>query len=364
MNLIQESIKQFAKQHIQPYVRQWDNDNYFPKHLFKKLGELGVLGVFLPECYGAAGLNYEVYVDIIVEFSKVDPSIGLTVAAHNSLAINHIFKYGNDAQKDKYLPKLITGDYIGAWALTEPDSGSDAGALKTFATFQDDHYVINGTKNFITHGKSCDVLVLIAKTAKGPTAFVIEQGTAGFKAGRVGDKMGMRASETAEVIFTDCIIPAENLLGNEGEGFKQALKILDGGRISIAALSLGTAEGAYEVALKYAQGRIQFGKPIIQHQAIGFKLADMATQLHAARLMTYHAAKLMDDNLPLIQESAMAKLFASEVAVSICNEAVQILGGYGFNKDYPVEKFYRDVKLCTLGEGTSEIQKLVIARGL
>jgi alkylation response protein AidB-like acyl-CoA dehydrogenase len=361
---IKEAVRQFAKQHIKPFVRQWDNEGHFPAHLFQSLGDLGILGVFLPEYLGAAALSYQDYVDVIIELSKIDPSIGLSVAAHNSLAINHIYKFGNERQQRKYLPKLISGEYIGAWALTEPDSGSDAGSLKTNATLNSGKYSINGTKNFITHGKSCDILVLIAKTANNSSAFIIEQGTPGFNAGRVEDKMGMRASETAEVIFTDCIIPMDNLLGIEGEGFKQALSILDGGRISIAALSMGIAEGAYEAALQYAKERVQFGKPIIQHQAIGFKLADMATELHAARLMTYHAAKLMDDGLPLSQESAMAKLYASEIAVSICNEAVQILGGYGFTKDYPVEKFYRDVKLCTIGEGTSEIQKLVIARGL
>ena len=363
MSLIKQSVNKFAQKHIQPFVCKWDNDSFFPKHLFKELGDLGILGSHLSYDYGGVGLNQETSLEIIVELSKIDPSVGLSVCANN-LAINHINKFGDKRQKEKYLPGLVSGKAVGAWALTESDSGSDAKALTTFAERKGDNYSINGSKTFITHGKSCDLLVMIAKTINGHSAFIIEQGNLGFTAGKVADKMGMRASETAEIAFTDCLVPSENLIGQEGDGFKQALQILDIGRVSIAALSLGIAEGAFSAALKYANERIQFGKPIIQHQAIAFKLADMATQIHAARLMTTLAAKLLDEKSPFSKEAAMAKLYTSEAAVSICNEAVQILGGYGYTKDYPVEKFYRDAKLCTIGEGTSEIQRLVIARAL
>jgi len=363
-HLLKESIAKFCTKYIVSNTRKWDDDSYFPKELFPLLGELGVLGMVISENYGGTNLGYRAYVDAIVEVSKKDSSIGLSVAAHNSLSVNHIYKFGNEEQKLKYLPNLTNGKWVGAWALTEPDSGSDAGALKTTAILENDHYILNGTKNFITHGKSNDVIVVIAKTERGSSAFVIEQGVPGLSAGKVEDKLGMRASETAEVIFSNCKIPRSCLLGNEGEGFKQALSILDGGRISIAALSLGIAEGAYESALKYAKERVQFGKAIIQHQAIGFKLSEMATEIQAARLLVYHAADLLDSGERINSISAMAKLFASETAVKICNEALQIFGGYGFVKDFPVEKFYRDVRLCTIGEGTSEIQKLVILREL
>lgn len=364
MSIPKQAVRDFAQVHIKPYSRKWDTDSYFPQHLFKEMGHLGILGIFLPEQYGAAGLGYKDYVDVLVELAKADPSVSLSVAAHNSLATNHIYKFGNQVQKDKYLPKLVNGDFLGAWALTEPNSGSDAGAMETTAIFNGDSFILNGTKNFITHGKSANVYVVIAKTEKGKSAFVIEAGTAGLKAGRIEDKLGMRASETAEVILENCEISANQLLGNIGEGFKQALTILDGGRISIAALSLGIAEGAHEAALHYAKERVQFGKPIIEHQAIGFMLAEMATELQASRLLVYEAARLIDEGEPVTIPSTMAKLYASEAAVRISDKAVQILGGYGYSKDYPVERFYRDSKLCTIGEGTSEIQKLVIARAL
>ena len=323
-----------------------------------------MLGIFLPKKYGAANLTYTDYVDVLVELAKADPSVSLTVAAHNSILISHIYQFGSEEQKDKYLPKLVSGEYLGAWALTEINAGSDAGAMTTEAYFRDENYILNGRKKFITNGKSADVYVVIAKTEKGRSAFIVEKETAGLSYGKVEDKLGMRASETAEVIFENCTIPASNLVGSEGAGFKQALKILEGGRVSIAAVSLGIAEGAYEAALKYAKERVQFGKPIIANQAISFMLAEMATELEAARLMVYNAARLMDEGQPIAIPSTMAKLYASEAAVKISDKAVQILGGNGYTKDYPVERYFRDAKLCTIGEGTSEILKMVIARGL
>lgn len=366
-DLIAASVRDFAVRNIQPHVREWDDAQFFPKDLFHRLGELGVMGVLVPEQYGGAGLGYAEYVTAIVELSRVDPSIGLSMAAHNSLCTNHILLFGNEWQKNTFLPKLASGEWLGAWGLTEPNTGSDAGNMRTVAIRDGDHWVLNGAKNFITHGKSGDVAVVIARTGTAgdrhhSTAFVVERDTPGFSGGRKEDKLGMRASETAEMLFQDCRIPDTHRLGEVGEGFVQSLKVLDGGRISIAALSLGTAIGAYEHALAYAQQREQFGKKIADFQAIGFKLADMATEIEAARLLTFHAAALKDQNLPVTKASAMAKLYASEVSVRVANEAVQIFGGYGFTKDYPVEKYYRDCKLCTIGEGTSEIQKLVISR--
>lgn len=366
-DLIAASVRDFAVRNIQPHVREWDDAQFFPKDLFHRLGELGVMGVLVPEQYGGAGFGYAEYVTAIVELSRVDPSIGLSMAAHNSLCTNHILLFGSEWQKNTFLPKLASGEWLGAWGLTEPNTGSDAGNMRTVAVRDGDHWVLNGAKNFITHGKSGDVAVVIARTGTAgdrhhSTAFVVERGTPGFSGGRKEDKLGMRASETAEMLFQDCRIPDTHRLGEVGEGFVQSLKVLDGGRISIAALSLGTAIGAYEHALAYAQQREQFGKKIADFQAIGFKLADMATEIEAARLLTFHAAALKDQNLPVTKASAMAKLYASEVSVRVANEAVQIFGGYGFTKDYPVEKYYRDCKLCTIGEGTSEIQKLVISR--
>lgn len=366
-DLIASSVRDFATRNMQPHIREWDEHQFFPKDLFHRLGELGVMGVLVPENYGGAGFGYAEYVTAIVELSRVDPAIGLSMAAHNSLCTNHILLFGNEWQKNTFLPKLASGEWLGAWGLTEPNTGSDAGNMRTVAIRDGDHWILNGAKNFITHGKSGDVAVVIARTGTPgdrhhSTAFVVERGTPGFSGGRKEDKLGMRASETAEMLFQDCRIPDTHRLGEVGEGFVQSLKVLDGGRISIAALSLGTAIGAYEHALAYAQQREQFGKKIADFQAIGFKLADMATEIEAARLLTFHAAELKDRNLPVTKASAMAKLYASEVSVRVSNEAVQIFGGYGFTKDYPVEKFYRDCKLCTIGEGTSEIQKLVISR--
>ncbi|MFQ3576813.1 MAG: acyl-CoA dehydrogenase family protein [Cytophagales bacterium] len=367
--MIQESVRDFAEQNIKPHVMEWDEAQEFPIDLFKKMGELGLMGVLVPTEYGGSGLGYFEYVTIISEIAKVCGSIGLSVAAHNSLCTGHILNFGNEEQKKKWLPKLASGEWIGAWGLTEANTGSDAGNMKTIALKEGNEYVINGSKNFITHGKSCNIAVIMARTGNetkshSMTAFVIEKGTPGFTHGRKENKLGMRASETTEIILTDCRVSEENILGEIGEGFVQALKILDGGRISIAALSLGIAEGAYNCALNYAKERQQFGKAIIEHQAIGFKLADMATELEAAKLLTFQAAYLKNEHLPVTQQSAMAKLYASELAVRCANEAVQIFGGYGFTKDFPAEKYYRDAKLCTIGEGTSEIQKLVISRGL
>ncbi len=369
LELIQQSAADFANLHILPYVMEWDESQHFPKDLFHRMGEYGFMGILVPEHYGGSGLGYQEYITVIEEVAKVCGSIGLSLAAHNSLCTNHILMFGNEAQKHHYLPKLASGEWIGAWGLTEPNTGSDAMRMKTVAIKDGDHYVINGAKNWITHGKSGDVAVVLARTgdlldSHGITAFIIERGTPGFKAGKKENKLGMRASETAEMIFEQVRVHESQVLGEVGEGFIQAMKILDGGRISIAALSLGIAKGAYEAALKYAQEREQFGQPIAKFQAISFKLADMATKIEAAELLTRQAGELKDANKKVTKQSAMAKYFASETAVEVSTEAVQIFGGYGYTKDYPVEKFYRDSKLCTIGEGTSEIQKLVIARAL
>ena len=366
-NMIAETVRDFCEQYIRPHIMEWDEAQTFPVEAMKKLGELGLLGVLVPEEYGGAGLTYDEYVTAITELGKVDPSVALSMAAHNSLCTGHILQHANEEQKRKYLPKLASGEWIGAWGLTEANTGSDAMRMKVTAKRDGDHWVLNGAKNWITHGISGDVAVVLARTGElldshGISAFIVERGTPGFKAGKKENKLGMRASETAEMIFEDCRIPVENMIGEEGEGFVQAMKVLDGGRISIAALSLGVAYGAFEVAKKYAKEREQFGQPIANFQAIGFKLADMATEIEAAELLTFEAAALKNAGDKVTRVSAMAKYYASEVAVKACNEAVQIFGGYGFTKDFPVEKFYRDVKLCTIGEGTSEIQKLVISR--
>jgi alkylation response protein AidB-like acyl-CoA dehydrogenase len=365
--MVRSMVKDFAARNILPHVMEWDEAQIFPVEVFKKLGELGLMGVLVPEVYGGSGFGYQEYVDVLVEVSKVCGSIGLSVAAHNSLCTGHILAFGNEEQKQRWLPKLATAEWIGAWGLTEANTGSDALRMTTTATLEGDSYILNGAKNWITHGKSGDVAVVMARTgekgdAKGISAIVVERGTPGFTAGKKENKLGMRASETTEMIFDNCRVPKENLLGNEGEGFKQAMKVLDGGRISIAALSLGIARGAYEAALAYAQERHQFGQPISSFQGISFKLADMATEIEAAELLIRQAADLKNRGLKMTKESAMAKYFASEVAVRASTEAVQIFGGYGYTKDFPVEKFYRDSKLCTIGEGTSEIQKIVIAR--
>ncbi len=367
--MIAQMVRDFGEKEIKPKMMEWDESQEFPIPLFKKLGELGLMGVLVPQEYGGSGFGYHEYVTAIVELSKIDGSIGLSMAAHNSLCTGHILQFGNEEQKQKYLPKLATAEHIGAWGLTEPNTGSDAGNMRTVAEKDGDYYVINGAKNWITHGKSGDVAVVIVRTGEtgdshGMTAFIVERGTPGFSAGRKENKLGMRASETAEMIFENCRIHKDQMLGSEGEGFIQAMKVLDGGRISIAALSLGIAQGAYEAALQYSQERHQFNQPIAKFQGISFKLADMATEIEAAKLLTHQAADLKNKGKSVNKESAMAKLFASEIAVKAANEAVQIFGGYGFTKDYPVEKFYRDVKLCTIGEGTSEIQKLVIARAI
>jgi alkylation response protein AidB-like acyl-CoA dehydrogenase len=367
--MIAETVRDFCEQHIRPYIMEWDEAQHFPVDVMKKLGELGLLGVLVPESYGGAGLGYSEYVTAITELGRVDPSIALSMAAHNSLCTGHILQYGNEEQKSKYLPRLASGEWIGAWGLTEVSTGSDAGGMNTTAVRDGDHWVINGSKNFITHGLSGNVAVVIVRTGEkgdshGMTAFIVEKGTPGFKGGRKEDKLGMRASETTELVFENCRIPHENMLGKEGEGFIQAMKVLDGGRISIAALSLGVAKGAYDAALKYSKEREQFGRPISQFQAIAFKLADMATQIDAAELLTFNAAARKNAGQKVTKEGAMAKLYASEVCVRVANEAVQIFGGYGFTKDFPVEKFYRDAKLCTIGEGTSEIQKLVISKNI
>ncbi len=365
--MIAQMVRDFAEKEIRPYLMDWDETQEFPVHVFKKIGELGLMGVFIPEEYGGSGFGYLEYVTVVSEIAKVCGSIGLSVAAHNSLCTGHIYYHGNEAQKKKYLPKLATAEWIGAWGLTETGTGSDAGGMNTTAVKDGDHWVINGSKNFITHGITGDVAVVIVRTGEkgdshGMSAFIIEKGTPGFSSGKKENKMGMRASETAELIFDNCRVPAENLIGREGEGFIQSMKILDGGRISIGSLALGIAKGAYEAALKYSKEREQFGKSISQFQAIGFKLADMATKIEAAELLLNQSAFLKNEGRNLTRESAMAKLYASEIAVEVANEAVQIFGGYGYTKDFPVEKFYRDAKLCTIGEGTSEIQKLVISR--
>jgi alkylation response protein AidB-like acyl-CoA dehydrogenase len=366
---LRKSVREFAEREIAPHVMQWDEAGTFPMEVVKELGKLGLMGVIFPAEYGGAGLGYVEYVIAVEELSRVDGSVGIIVAAHNSLCSNHIFIAGTEAQRNKYMPKLANGEFIGAWGLTEPGSGSDAGSARTTAVKKGNKWVINGTKTFITNGSYADVMVVVAvtdKTAKthGLSAFVVEKGTKGFRPGKKENKLGLRASDTAELIFEECEIPEENLLGKEGDGFIDSMRVLDGGRISIAALSLGIGQGAYECALKYSKERKQFGKAIGEFQAIQWKLADMATELDAARLLTMRAADMKDKGMKTTQESSMAKLYASEVAVRCANESVQIHGGYGFIKDYPAEKYYRDVKLCTIGEGTSEIQRLVIARQL
>lgn len=368
-SMISEAVRDFAEQYIRPHIMEWDEAQTFPVDLFRKLGEMGFMGVLVPEELGGSGLDYHEYIRIIEEISKVDPSIGLSVAAHNSLCTNHILTFGNEEQKLRWIPKLATGEHIGAWGLTEHNTGSDAGGMNTVAVKDGDHWVLNGAKNFITHAISGDIAVVIARTGQkgdsnGTTAFVLEKGMAGFSSGKKENKLGMRASETAELIFTDCRVPDANRLGNVGEGFKQAMKILDGGRISIGALSLGIAKGAFEAALKYSKEREQFGKPISEFQGIAFKLADMATEIEASELLLHKAAHLKNTGKPVTKIGAMAKMYSSEVCVKVSNEAVQIHGGYGYTKDFPVEKFYRDSKLCTIGEGTTEIQKIVISRNL
>lgn len=368
--MIAQTIKDFAEREIRPNLMKWDEEQIFPRDLFHKMGELGFLGVYIPEKYNGSGLSYFEYVTVVSEIAKVCGSIGLSTAAHNSLCTGHIYYHGTEEQKKKYLPKLATGEWIGAWALTEANTGSDAMRMKVTAKKVDGGWVLNGNKNWITHGATGDVVVAIVRTgelldSRGMTAFIIERGTKGLKAGKKENKLGMRASETAEVIFEDCFVPDENVVGGEekiGSGFQQAMQILDGGRISIAALGLGIAKGAYEASVKYAKEREQFGQPIANFQAIGFKLADMATKIEAGELLTMQAAYLKNQGRKMTKESAFAKYYTSEIAVQISTDAVQIFGGYGYTKDFPVEKFYRDSKLCTIGEGTSEIQKLVISR--
>ncbi len=367
--MVAESAKEFAQQYIFPHVMEWDESQTFPVEVFKKAGELGFMGVLVPEELGGSGLGYHEYIAILEEISKVDPAIGLSVAAHNSLCTNHILSFGNEEQKQRWIPKLATAEWIGAWGLTEHNTGSDAGGMNTTAVKDGDHWILNGAKNFITHGISGDIAVVIVRTGEkgdshGMTAFAIEKGTPGFSSGKKEDKLGMRASETAELIFTDCRIPDANRLGEVGDGFIQSMKVLDGGRISIGALSLGVSKGAYEAALKYSKERVQFGKPISEFQGVSFKLADMATEIEASELLLHKAAFLKNEGRPMTKFSAMCKMYASEVCVKIANDAVQIHGGYGYTKDFPVEKFYRDAKLCTIGEGTTEIQKLVISRNI
>jgi alkylation response protein AidB-like acyl-CoA dehydrogenase len=367
--MISQMIRSFGEKEIKPKMMEWDESQYFPIDLFKKLGSLGLMGVLVPEEYGGSGFGYHEYVTAISELAKIDGSIGLSMAAHNSLCTGHILQFANEQQKQKYLPKLATCEWLGAWGLTEPNTGSDAGNMRTVAVKDGDYYILNGAKNFITHGKSGDVAVVIARTGNvgdshGMTSFIVDRGTPGFSAGKKENKLGMRASETAEMIFMDCKIHKSQMMGKEGEGFVQSLKVLDGGRISIAALSLGIAEGAFEAALKYSKERHQFNQPISNFQGISFKLAEMATKVEAAKLLTFRAADLKSKGQSVNRESAMAKLYASEVAVEIANDGVQIFGGYGYTKDFPAEKYYRDAKLCTIGEGTSEIQKLVISRSI
>jgi alkylation response protein AidB-like acyl-CoA dehydrogenase len=368
-SMIAESIKDFAEKNIRPNIMEWDEAQIFPVPLFKQLGEMGFMGVLVPEEYGGSGLGYHEYITVVEEISKVDPSIGLSVAAHNSLCTNHILTFGKEEQKKKWLPKLATAEHIGAWGLTEHNTGSDAGGMNTTAVRKGDSWIVKGAKNFITHAISGDIAVVIVRTgekgdSKGMTAFVFEKGMPGFSSGKKENKLGMRASETAELVFDGCVVPDANRLGEVGQGFIQAMKILDGGRISIGALSLGIAKGAYEAALKYSKERHQFGQPISNFQGISFKLADMATEIEASELLLHKAAFLKQQHKPVTTLGAMAKMYASEVCVKVANEAVQIHGGYGYTKDYPVEKFYRDAKLCTIGEGTTEIQKLVISRNL
>jgi alkylation response protein AidB-like acyl-CoA dehydrogenase len=365
--LLAQMVQDFAKQEIKPHLRHWDDQEIFPIEVFKKMGELGLLGVFIPENYGGSGFGYKEYATILMELGKVCGGVGLSVAAHNSLCSGHIFYHGSETQKQKYLPKLASGEWIGAWGLTEANTGSDAMRMKATAVQDGDHWVINGSKNWITHGLSADVAVVLIRTgdlldSHGITAFIIEKDTPGFSAVKIKDKLGVRASETAELIFDNVRIPQQNVIGAVGEGFKQAMQVLDGGRISIASLSCGIARGAFEAAVKYAKEREQFGQPIAHFQAIGFKLADMATQIEAAELLTFQAAAKKDSKVAVTKESAFAKYYASEVAVKCGNEAVQIMGGYGYTKEYPAEKYLRDAKLMTIGEGTSEIQKIVISR--
>tara|TARA_R110000796_G_scaffold41772_2_gene103339 strand:- start:1713 stop:2876 length:1164 start_codon:yes stop_codon:yes gene_type:complete len=367
--MVAASAKEFAEQYIRPHIMEWDEKQFFPVDLFKKAGEMGFMGVLVPEQYGGSGLGYHEYIAIIEEISKVDPSIGLSVAAHNSLCTNHILSFGNEEQKQKWLPKLASAEWIGAWGLTEHNTGSDAGGMNTTAVKDGSNWILNGAKNFITHGKSGDVAVVIVRTGEkgdshGMTAFVIEKGTPGFSSGKKEDKLGMRASETAELVFDNCIVSDSNRLGEVGNGFIQSMKILDGGRISIGALSLGIAKGAYEAALKYSKERIQFGKPISHFQGVSFKLADMATEIEASELLLHKAAFLKNAGRKMTTLGAMSKMYASEVCVKVANDAVQIHGGYGYTKDFPVEKFYRDAKLCTIGEGTTEIQKVVISKNI
>ncbi|MDY0905605.1 acyl-CoA dehydrogenase [Pedobacter sp. CFBP9032] len=364
---VKAMVRDFAEKNIRPHIMEWDEAQHFPVELFKQLGDLGLMGVLVPEEYGGSGLGYQEYVDVIVEVARVCGSIGLSLAAHNSLCTGHILAFATEEQKQKWLPKLATAEWIGAWGLTEANTGSDALRMMTTAVEDGDDYIINGAKNWITHGKSGDIAVVMVRTgeqgsSKGISAIVVERGTPGFSAGKKENKLGMRASETTEMIFDNCRVPKANLLGNVGDGFKQAMKVLDGGRISIAALALGIARGAFDAAVAYSKQRQQFGQPISSFQAISFKLADMATEIEAAELLIRQAADLKNRHLPMTKESAMAKYFASEVSVRVATEAVQIFGGYGYTKDFPVEKFYRDSKLCTIGEGTSEIQKIVIAR--
>ena len=366
---LREEVRKFAEKEIRPHVMAWDEAKTYPMAVMKQLGEMGMMGVIFPEEYGGAGMGYIEYAVVVEELSRVDGSVGISIAAHNSLCSNHIYAMGSEAQKQKYLVPLASGKAIGAWGLTEPGAGSDAGAQVATAKKEGSHYILNGTKNFITHGTVGDIAVVMARTSPGKgtegiSAFILEKGMNGFKAGKQENKLGLRASDTSELIMEDVKVPFENLLGEEGIGFKQAMKTLDGGRISIGALGLGMAQGAYEEAAKYAKVRKTFGKPIADHQAIQFKLADMATQIEAARLLIYKAANLKDQGKPYAQAASMAKLYSSEIACKVADEAVQILGGYGYIKDYPVEKYYRDVKLCTIGEGTSEIQRTVIARNL
>ena len=364
---VAQTARDFAQQHIKPHVMEWDENQQFPVHIFKEMGKLGLMGVLVPHEYGGAGLSYFEYKTVIEEVSKVCGSIGLSLAAHNSLCTGHVLTFGNEEQKKKWLPKLATAEWIGAWALTEANTGSDAGNMKCTAVKDGNDWIINGTKNWITHGNSGDVAVVICRTGEprtknNSTAFVVERGTKGLSAGRKENKLGMRASETTEMIFDNCRIPDANRLGEVGVGFKQAMKVLDGGRISIASLALGIAKGAYEAALKYSQERYQFDQPISNFQGISFKLADMATEIMASELLILQACDLKERKQPMTKEAAMAKYYASEVAVKVANDAVQVFGGYGYTKDFPVEKYYRDAKLCTIGEGTSEIQKLVISR--
>ncbi|MCU0379737.1 MAG: acyl-CoA dehydrogenase family protein [Chitinophagaceae bacterium] len=364
---VSDTARDFARQHIRPHALEWDESQHFPIDLFKEMGKLGLMGVLVPEQYGGAGLGYYEYIAIIREVARVCGGVGLSLAAHNSLCTGHILAFGDESQKQRYLPKLATAEWLGAWGLTEANTGSDAANMQTTAVRDGDHWILNGTKNWITHGRSGDVAVVICRTGEprtsgNSTAFIVEKGTPGFSGGKKENKLGMRASETAEMIFDNCRIPDTQRLGEVGEGFRQSLKVLDGGRISIAALSIGIARGAYDAALQYSKERQQFGQPISNFQGISFKLADMATEIEAAELLTHQAAGLKMAGLPMTREAAMAKYYASEVAVKVSNEAVQVFGGYGYTKDFPVEKFYRDSKLCTIGEGTSEIQKIVIAR--